>query len=165
VHHVRANSYGSGIGSCPRIIRVSPSTETTALVCSAAIVVKGVNMTQSQISAPEIRCATMSLNKIADRSMSLPTLMAVIASKSWQWPSRCEPTACASRRRPGRPPTTLGAKLGCHRALPGRSAWGQSVMDNSIIHESRGCARHVESGFSGLIGPMPEYRPSERFNV
>ena len=58
MHHVRANSYGSGIGSCPRIIRVSPSTETTALVCSAAIVVKGVNMKQSQISARETRCAT-----------------------------------------------------------------------------------------------------------
>jgi len=25
VHHMRANSYDSGIGSCPRIIRVSPS--------------------------------------------------------------------------------------------------------------------------------------------
>lgn len=84
MHHMRANSYGSGIDSCRRIIRVSPPTETTALVCSAAIAVKGVNMTQSQISAREIRCATMSLNNIADRSMSLPTMMAVIASKSWQ---------------------------------------------------------------------------------
>jgi len=61
----------------------------------------------------------------------------------WRWsrrspgsrPSRCEPTACASRRRPGRPRTALGAKLGCHHALPGRSAWGQlsSIAASSSI--------------------------------
>ena len=84
MHHVRAKQLRQRNRFLPRIIRVSPSTETTALVCSAAIVVKGVNMTQSQISAREIRCPTMSLNNIADRSMSLPTMMAVIASKSWQ---------------------------------------------------------------------------------